>query len=165
METLFPGLHAMHNLHPLFVHFPIALFVAAFVIQAIVVLGKREVMQPLARALLYLGTLGALPTALTGSLAEDKVETLAGFTPAMSAALEFHSTLMYIVTGWAVLLTALAFWKRARMTRGLATVLLAGLLVLVTLLGVGADRGGQLVYQYGGGGQKMGAEGSRSSGP
>ena len=165
METLFPGLHAMHNLHPLFVHFPIALFVAAFGIQAIVVLGKREVMQPLARGLLYLGTLGALPTALSGSLAEDNVEALAGFTPAMSAALEFHSTLMYIVTGWAVLLTALAFWKRARMTRGLATVLLAGLLVLVTLLGVGADRGGQLVYQYGGGGQKMGAEGSRSSGP
>ena len=165
METLFPGLHAMHNLHPLFVHFPIALFVAAFVIQAIVVLGKRDAMQPLARGLLYLGTLGALPTALSGSLAEDNVEALAGFTPAMSAALEFHSTLMYVVTGLAVLLTAMAFWKRARMTRGMAAVLLAGLLVLVTLLGVGADRGGQLVYQYGVGGQKMGAEGPRSSGP
>ena len=165
METLFPGFHAMHNLHPLFVHFPIALFVAAFVIQAIVVLGKRDAMQPLARGLLYLGTLGALPTALSGSLAEDNVAALAGFTPAMGAALEFHSTVMYVVTGLAVLLTALAFWKRARMTRGMAAVLLAGLLVLVALLGVGADRGGQLVYQYGAGGQKMGAEVPRPSGP
>jgi uncharacterized membrane protein len=165
METLFPGLHAMHNLHPLFVHFPIALFVAAFVIQVIVVLGKRDAMQSLASALLYLGTLGVLPTALTGWLAEEKVETLAGFTPAMGAALEFHSTVMYVVTGSAVLLTAMAFWKRARMTRGMAAVLLAGLLVLVTLLGVGADRGGQLVYQYGVGGQKLGTEVPRPSGP
>jgi uncharacterized membrane protein len=51
------------------------------------------------------------------------------------------------------------------MTRGMAAVLLAGLLVLVTLLGVGADRGGQLVYQYGIGGQKMTAEPPRLPGP
>jgi uncharacterized membrane protein len=64
-----------------------------------------------------------------------------------------------------VALAVLAFWKRTRMTRGMAAVLLAGLLVLVTLLGVGADRGGQLVYQYGIGGQKMTAEPPRLPGP
>ena len=165
METLFPGLRAMHNLHPLFVHFPIALLMTAFVVQAIVVLGRREPWQPFASGLLYLGALSALPTALTGLLAEAKAEKLAGFTPAMGTALDFHSTVMYIVTGLAVVLAAIALWKRARMGRGVAAILLVGLLVLVVLMGVGADRGGQLVYEYGVGGQKMGAEVPRPPGP
>jgi uncharacterized membrane protein len=164
METLFPGLAAMHNFHPLAVHFPIALLVLAFVFQAIVVLGKRDTLQGFASGLLYLGALAALPTALTGLLAEENLEKSATLTPAMGAALEFHSTVMYIVTGLAVALAVLAFWKRTRMTRRMAAVLLAGLLVLVTLLGVGADRGGQLVYQYGIGGQKMTAEPPRLPG-
>jgi uncharacterized membrane protein len=155
METLFPGLAAMRNFHPLIVHFPVALLVLAFVFQAVVVLGKRDTLQGSASGLLYLGALAALPTALTGLLAEDNLEKSAIFTPAIGAALEFHSTVMYIVTGLAVALAVLAFWKRTRMTRGMAAVLLAGLLVLVALLGAGADRGGQLVYQYGIGGQKM----------
>lgn len=164
METLFPGLAAMHNFHPLAVHFPIALLVLAFVFQAIVVLGKRDTLQGFASGLLDLGALAALPTALTGLLAEARLEKSANLTPAMGAALEFHSTVMYIVTGLAVALAVLAFWKRTRMTSGMAAVLLARLLVLVTLLGVGADRGGQLVCQYGIGGQKMTAEPPRLPG-
>lgn len=98
-------------------------------------------------------------------LAEEKVEKLAGFTPAMGTALEFHSTVMYIVTGLAVVLAAIALWKRACSGRGVAAILLVGLLVLVVLTGVGADRGGQLVYQYGVGGQKMGTEVPQPPGP
>lgn len=59
METLFPALRAMHNSHPLLLHFPIALFMTACVIQAIVVLGRREPLQPFASGLLYLGALSA----------------------------------------------------------------------------------------------------------
>jgi uncharacterized membrane protein len=64
-----------------------------------------------------------------------------------------------------VVLAAIALWKRVRMGRGVAAILLVGLLVLVVLMGVGADRGGQLVYQYGVGGQKMGAEVPHPPGP
>jgi uncharacterized membrane protein len=151
--------------HALFVHLPIALFMTAFVVQAIVVPGRREPVQPPASGLLYPGTVSALPTALTGLLAEAKVEKLAGFTPAMGTALEFHSTVMYIVTGLAVVLAAIALWKRARMGRGVAVILLVGLLVLVVLMGGGADRDGQLVYEYGIGGQTVGTEAPQPPGP
>jgi len=104
METLFPGLAAMHNFHPLTVHFPIALLVLAFMFQGVVVLGKRDTWQTFSSGLLYLGALAALPTALIGLLAGARLEKSANLTPAMGAALEFHSTVMYIVTGLAVAL-------------------------------------------------------------
>jgi hypothetical protein len=41
---------------------------------------------------------------LTGLLAEARLQKSANLTPAMGAALEFHSTLMYVVTSLAVAL-------------------------------------------------------------
>lgn len=148
----------MLNYHPMFVHFPLALLIMALVLQAVVVLGRRGRLQTFASGLLYLGALGALPAVLTGWLAGEQVEKLEGFTPAVEATLKFHATMMFIVTGLALLLAALAYIKRAQMTPLIQRVLFVGLLVLVILLGLGADRGGQLVYQYGVGGQKMGAQ-------
>jgi uncharacterized membrane protein len=37
MRALLPGLHSMLNLHPLFVHFPIALWLGALVFEIVAV--------------------------------------------------------------------------------------------------------------------------------
>jgi uncharacterized membrane protein len=147
----------MKNVHPLFVHFPLALLTLACLLQLVGVAGRRERCLSLASLFLYLGTAGALLSVLTGWLAEEQIEGLAGFTPAIEAVLDTHATLMFLTTGLAVFLSFLAFWLRGRMSRAWQAILLLGLLVLVSLAVLGADRGGQLVYEFGVGTQKMAA--------
>jgi uncharacterized membrane protein len=155
MQTLFPGIHAMDNVHPLLVHFPIALFVLAFVFQGIVVFGKRDTLQKFSSGLLYLGVLMAAPTLVAGWLASDQAEKLPGYTPTIDRVETIHSALMFVVGGLGLLLAILTYLKRRNLSRKTQWVLFGGLLVLVTLLGIGADRGGQLVYQFGVGGERM----------
>ncbi|HKZ53615.1 MAG TPA: DUF2231 domain-containing protein [Candidatus Acidoferrales bacterium] len=145
METLFPGLSAMENIHPVFVHFPVVLLPLALVLQALAVWRRREDCQRAALWLLWLGTLGALAAAGTGLLAEEKVVVP---EPGWEV-IELHETLMLVATGLAAALSALAVVLRRRLTRDIQMLLLAGLLVLSGVLVVGADRGGQLVYQFG----------------
>lgn len=145
METLFPGLRAMENLHPVFVHAPVVLLPLALVFQALAVAWRREEWQRIALCFLYLGTLGALAAAGTGLLAEETVE----HPEAAHEVIELHETLMLTTTGLAVLLSVVALALRRRLTRSVQILLLGGFLVLSGLLVVGADRGGQLVFQYG----------------
>lgn len=147
MELIFPGLRAMENLHPVFAHFPIGLLPAALLVQALAVARRREEWQRAALWLLWLGTLGALAAAVTGLLAAGKVEVP---DPAIEV-VELHETLMLTTTGLALVLSVVALvavWRQ-RLTRRVQFLLLGGLLVLGGVLAVGADRGGQLVYQYG----------------
>ncbi len=144
METILPGMRGMLNLHPLFVHFPIALWVGALVFEALAVARSSDDWHKTAVRLLVLGTIFAVPTAATGLLAEESVP--AG--PAHEV-FEFHETMMYITASFAVLLCGFAFFKRNNFTAGLRKIFLLGLIVLAGLLTVGTDRGVQMVYQYG----------------
>lgn len=145
MDAIFPGLRAMENIHPVFVHFPLVLLPLALVFQALAAWRGRDDWQQTALWLLYLGTAGAILAVLTGRQAEEHV-----FVPEPAwEVIELHENLMYVTTGLAVALSAAAFALRRRLTRKVQALLLVGLLVLTTVLAVGADRGGQLVYQYG----------------
>ncbi len=145
MDAILPGLRGMLNWHPLFVHFPIALWVGALIFEAMAVLRSSEDWHKTAARLLYLGTLCGLAAAGTGLLAEESVPE-AG--PAHDA-FEIHETLMYITMSVAVGLCGVAFFKRNSFSAGMRKIFLAGLLVLAGLMTAGADRGAQLVYQYG----------------
>ena len=140
----FPGLKGMLNYHPLFVHFPIAFWVGALVFETLAVVRSSDDWHRTAARLLYLGTLFGLAAAGTGLLAEESVPESG---PA-HAVMELHQTLMLIATSAAVGLCMLAFFRRKNFTSGLRKLFLAGLLILAGLLGVGSDRGAQLVYQY-----------------
>ncbi len=65
-RALLPGLGGMANIHPLPVHFPIALYSAFFPTELIVVVFKKKELRDAAEWLLYLGTLGAIGTVATG---------------------------------------------------------------------------------------------------
>ena len=143
----FPGVKAMENYHPLFVHFPVVLLPLALMVQALALWRPRPDLERLALWLLWLGTLGAMAAAGTGLLAEDEVTVP---EPAWDV-IELHKTLMLVTAGLAVVLSlvSLVLWWRGRWNRRSQKLLLAGLVVLCGVLTVGADRGGQLVYQYG----------------
>jgi uncharacterized membrane protein len=141
---MFPGMKSMLNYHPLFVHFPIALWLAALLYEALSVWRARDDWHRTAIRLLYLGTLGGFVAAASGWLAQSSVPEL----PHVQDVLEVHETIMLITTSLALALCILCFAKRGDFTAGLRRIFLAGLIALAILTVVGADRGGQLVYQY-----------------
>jgi uncharacterized membrane protein len=67
---MLPGLKAALNYHPIFVHFPIVLWFAALLFELLAVWRTSDEMQRTASRMLYLGTLAAMVTALTGLVAE-----------------------------------------------------------------------------------------------
>lgn len=158
MEQLFPGLHAMQNFHPVFVHAPLALLPLALVAQAVALWRRSDGFQRAALWLLWLGTLAALAAAGSGLLAEDTIELKPPIAEAAEQVIDLHEELMLTATGMALslaILTVVLSLLRQPFTRGWQLLVLAGLLLTCGVLGVGADRGGQLVYGYGVGVQKV----------
>jgi uncharacterized membrane protein len=141
---MLPGLKAALNYHPMFVHFPIVLWLAALLFELLAVWRASDELQRTASRLLYLGTLAAIITVLTGLVAQNSVppgdpQRIVGI----------HETLMLLCTSLAGALCILAIFARQSSAMSLRKILLAGLFVLGVLLTIGADRGAQLVYQYG----------------
>ena len=144
MEIL-PGMRGMLNWHPLFVHFPIALWVGALIFEALAVARSSDDWHKTAVRLLYLGTLFGVAAAGTGLLAEKSVMEMGPERDVF----EMHETMMYITMSVAVGLSGLAFFKRNNFTAGMRKIFLLGLIVLAGVMTVGADRGAQMVYRYG----------------
>jgi uncharacterized membrane protein len=141
---MLPGLKAALNYHPMFVHFPIVLWLAALLFEIFAIWRSSDELQRMASRMLYLGTLAAVITVMTGLAAQNSVAP----GPAQRA-VGIHETLMLTATSLAILLCSFAFFMRKNFTPQLRKVLLLGLLALGVLLTIGADRGAQLVYEYG----------------
>jgi len=141
---MLPGLKAALNFHPMFVHFPIVLWLAALLFQLLALWRASDEMQRMTARMLYLGTLAAVVTVFTGLAAEKSV-------PAGDAmrTVGIHQTLMLMATSVGIALCMFAFFARKNFKAPLRKVMLAGLFVLAVLLTIGADRGAQLVYGYG----------------
>jgi len=141
---MLPGLKDALNYHPMFVHFPIVLWLAALLFQVLALWRSSDEMQRASTRMLYLGTLAAIVTVLTGLAAENSVPP----GDAMRA-VGIHETLMLVATSLALALCIFAFFTRKNFTAQLRKLMLLGLAVLAVLLTIGADRGAQLVYGYG----------------
>ena len=144
MNEILPGLKGMLNVHPLFVHFPIALWIGAMLVEALAVLRSSGDWHRTAARLLYLGTLFGLLAAATGLLAQNSVPDEG---PAHDV-MELHEKLMLVTTSAAVGLCMFAYFHRDHIAQGQRKLLLAGLLALTILLTIGADRGALLVFKY-----------------
>lgn len=141
---MLPGLKVVLNYHPLFVHFPIVLWLAALLFELFAIWRSSDELQRTASRLLYLGTLAAIITAMTGLAAENSVPP-----GEAQRAVRIHETLMLSATSVALGLSMFAFFMRKNFTAELRQVMLLGMVLLGVLLTIGADRGAQLVYGYG----------------
>lgn len=146
----------MTNIHPLVVHFPIALFLTGFVLDMIGYLFQREMLKRTGVILVVLGALGALAAMLTGQFAEETVEE--SVSVAGERILEVHEDLgkltAYLLLAVAVVRVMLmrpwlTRWRWA-VVAALAVYFIGGALGVGTLTATGYY-GGELVYRYGAG--------------
>jgi uncharacterized membrane protein len=135
----------MANIHPLIVHFPIALLSAFVAVEAGAALLRREDWRVAASALLYLGTLGAAGAVMGGWLAAQSVP----HGDAVHAILERHETFGFTVLTLALLLSAWRLWRGRYFGRFERAIHFLLALFMVGLITLGADLGGLLVYGHG----------------
>lgn len=139
-----PGIAAMANVHPLIVHFPIALLSAFVAVEAGAWLLRREDWRVAASALLYLGTLGAAGAVTGGWLAAQSVS----HDEAVHVILERHEAFGFTVLALAFLLSAWRLWRGRRFGRIERAVHFLLALLMAGLMTVGADLGGLMVYGH-----------------
>ena len=145
MSELLPGLHAAPNIHPLFVHIPLALWLTSFLFWAFGVVADRDDVFRAGRWLAYLAVLGALAAAGTGLWAEASL----GHDSPGHDAVHVHRNWMIVASSLGLVTALLAFATRRQRGRGIRGVLtsLMGLTALVSTLG--ADRGAALIFRDG----------------
>jgi uncharacterized membrane protein len=155
---MLPNLPPASGLHPLIVHFPVALLlIAPFLVVLSIVLKKQRIgLAVSALVLMVLGTAGAFVAVSTGNLAGELAER----TPEISATLERHEslaettrTVFALLTVMFVVMFGAPLVRRREWSNGLYVALSTVFLVLyaagtVTLVNT-AHLGGQLVHRYG----------------
>jgi uncharacterized membrane protein len=139
------------NLHPLVVHFAIALFSVSVLCDILGWLLKKESLHTVGWWNLIFGFLGAIVTVTTGLLAERSV----GHNEAAHAIVETHKTFGLVLLS---LVAVLFLWRAFR--RGQIPQKLLAVYFFIAVLGVGvmtlgAYYGGELVYTHGVGVRSM----------
>ena len=143
--ALMPGLAALPNPHPLFVHFPIALLSVFFVLDWAGALASRPAWRHVASWFLYLGTLFAAVTVAAGLMAAASV----AHGDNVHEIMERHEHLGISVLSLSALLSVWRLLARGSLV-GFANRLYLSLgAVLGGLLVFTADLGGLMVYRYG----------------
>ncbi len=145
--VLLPGVQSLAmNVHPMIVHFPIAFLSAFFLLEIVGASFRRPAVLQVASWMLYLGAFGAVAAAAAGLIAAGSVP----HGDSVHEVMEWHQRLMLGVSGLAAVL---AVWRAAvagrfssTMAQGLHLLLAT---VMITLLVLGTDLGGLMVYQHG----------------
>jgi uncharacterized membrane protein len=137
----------MHPIHPMVVHFPIALLMASVLFDLAARRWRHGSFREAGFYTLILGVLGAILAVLTGAIEEEAAEEVG----IPESVLEIHETLGYTTLALfgALLVVRLAArlgWMRERS----ALYLTLGLLGVVILSATGFY-GGSLVYDFGAG--------------
>lgn len=144
-SDFFAGIAGLDNIHPLLVHFPIALLTSFFALELSGYVLKKANWREAASLLLYLGTIGAMFTVMAGFEAAYTVE---------HNDTVHHIMLKHQYLGLSVMTLAmsLSFWRLKRgvdLTNAAKYVFLLLSALMCGLLTLGADLGGLMVYQYG----------------
>jgi len=142
---ILPGMLEMPNSHPLFVHFPIALLCGFLLMEALGAIMDKCSMRGAATWMLYLGTLGAVVTVISGLYAAGGVEHGKEVHALMSCHMK-----MAIIT--LILSLILSVWRIAaggKFSAGWRTVhFIIGVIMVITLFST-ADKGATMVYKHG----------------
>lgn len=138
------GISEIPNIHPIVVHFPIALLLTSGALLVLGILTKKEFFVDCGACNLVIGAFSAIFAVLTGLLAASSVSHPEG----AHATMVWHRNIMISVLAVSL---ALAFWvyKNREQIFLLRVKLITGLMVMLSLLIVGADMGGQMVFKHG----------------
>jgi len=134
------------HIHPMIVHFPIALLIVGFLFDLLSLILKKEFFGRAGFYLLILGTIGVIAAYLSGEYAGGGITE----TGALKQALEIHETAalfsLWIMVGTALVRIALvAFKKYSGMLRWMAFALF--LLGVLSIARTGYY-GGELVFKH-----------------
>lgn len=143
--NIMPGLAAMENLHPLFVHFPIALLSLFFLLDFVGSLAGKSNWRGAASWFLYSGTLFAGFTVVAGLIAAGSVAHGGDVHEIM----EHHEHLGISVLLLAITLTAWRLLAKQMIVGPANTLYQLGGMILCGLLIFTVDLGGLMVYKYG----------------
>jgi uncharacterized membrane protein len=148
IDRILPGASHLQNLHPLFVHFPIAFIYGAALLYFLAAMRASESLEWSALWMLALGAAGAAASIATGLYASSGVMVAVSVRDQL---LRHHKQLMIAASAMTAVLIVWALAARPMPSRG-RYVFLAGLLAVMLLMGLGADFGGRMVYDYNAGG-------------
>lgn len=141
LNTLLPGLTGAPNIHPMLVHFPIVFLCTSLLFVGTSWFWKPEPFLTTAQWMFWLGLIALPITAGTGFLA------VGGWG---GGHVTTHRNLMLITMALAFLLFGALRWLAGR-DRVYRIVMTVGLIIVVTFMTLGADRGAWLVYVKGSG--------------
>ena len=138
----------MNNLHPMVVHFPIALLLSAWLLDVLALVTRRPHLHRFALCHLILGVIGAGAAVLTGLQAED----MAKHSFEMGQVMELHERCGIATLILGVGIVAWRLWRRDRWTPLTRAATMTLMTALASTVSVGAYLGGRLVYELGIGG-------------
>ena len=145
---MWPGAQHLQNLHPLVIHFPLALLMGAALLYVAAWLLKRDSFAHSAFVVLVLGALSLTGAVATGLYAERGVMISLSVREHL---LRTHKTYMLATLAMCTMLTIWAIRARPFPKKGRPLFLFL-LLVMIGVMTVGADFGGRMVYDYNAGG-------------
>ena len=148
LETLLPGVQHLQNIHPLVVHFPIALLIIAALFYGLAWILASDRFAFAAFVVLIVGTLAAAAAVGTGLYGQEGVMISRSVRQHL---LNPHEKLMLSTLGLSIVLSIWATVSRPFPRRGRPIFLLV-FLVLLAVMSVGADYGARMVYDYNAGG-------------
>jgi uncharacterized membrane protein len=137
----------MSNLHPMLVHFPIALIIVMFILDLLGLLFKRDRLKQSASILMWFALVGAAAAVVSGLIAEDT-----GWRPAsVGEMLETHELMGFLILGFITLLAVIRTVFRKKIESGLSwlPVVIGGAAII--FVAYGGYLGGEMVYTYGAG--------------
>jgi len=140
-----PGIAAMDNIHPLIVHFPIALLSLFFISDLLGCLFKKTQWRQLATLMLYIGAVSAIFTVAAGFQAAFSVP----HNDATHLIMLRHQSFGIAVTLIALSLALYRYFANPNFLQKKTYIQFACSGLMVLLLIFGADLGGLMVYQYG----------------
>lgn len=140
----FQGLSQLFNTHPIFVHFPIALFPTAFLFYLIGLVRKRNDMLLAGQICLALALISTIVTVLTGYWAQETFP----HGDVIHRMMGTHQTLGFAILGLGLFLTIWSFLKRQGVPKAsIAFMVLLGITVLVIFQN--GDLGARMVFVEG----------------
>jgi len=152
LGSLLPGVDHLQNIHPLVVHFPIALLTVAAPVYIVAAVAGRESWAWTGLWMLTLGTIGAAVAVASGLYAAQGVMVAVSVR---SNLLEPHRNFMLVVLALSAILSAWALIGGPLPIRG-RFVFLALMVVMIAIVAKGADYGERMVYDYNAGGSACG---------